>query len=180
MTPPMPRETRQQRRASRTRRLLVGGTLIVAGVGIASIAVYLLYLDRFITTTFDGRRWSVPARVYAQPLELYPGLPIEAAEVELEFKRLGYRSGRLNAPGSYIRNGNEIRAVLRAFHIQRCSATGDPDSCAHRGSRARFTDCRSTADQSRAPRTAADRQFFRNSRRGSADRDAGGNSAAAH
>ena len=111
----MPRETRQQRRVNRTRSLLVGGTLIVACIAIASIAVYLLYLDRFITTTFDGRRWSVPARVYAQPLELYPGLPIEAAEVELEFKRLGYRSGRLNAPGSYIRNGNEIRAVLRAF-----------------------------------------------------------------
>ena len=31
------------------------------------------------------------------------------------FKRLGYRSGRLNAPGSYVRNGNEIRAILRAF-----------------------------------------------------------------
>ncbi len=111
----MPRKTRQRRRAGRTRHLLVGGILIVACVGIASIAVYLLYLDRFITTTFDGRRWSIPARVYAQPLELYPGLAIEAAEVELEFKRLGYRRGRLNAPGSYVRNGNEVRAILRPF-----------------------------------------------------------------
>src|SRR5262245_13487704 len=111
----MPRENRRQRRVRRTRNALAGGALIAMGIGIASIALYLLYLDHFITTTFDGRRWSVPARVYAQPLELYPGLAIEASEVELEFKRLGYRRGRLNAPGSYVRNGNEVSAVLRAF-----------------------------------------------------------------
>ena len=111
----MPRKNRQQPRARRTRRLLIGGTLVVLLVGVAMLALYLLYLDRFITTTFDGRRWSIPARVYAQPLELYPGLAIEAAAIELEFKRLGYRRGRLNAPGTYVRNGNEVRAVLRAF-----------------------------------------------------------------
>jgi penicillin-binding protein 1B len=91
--------------------------LIVGCLGIALIAGYLLYLDHLITSTFDGRRWSVPARVYAQPLELYPGLVVEANEIEVELKRLGYRRGplNLNAPGNYTHTGNEVRATLRAF-----------------------------------------------------------------
>ena len=36
-------------------------------------AGYLYYLDRSISKTFEGRLWSVPAQVYAQPLELFAG-----------------------------------------------------------------------------------------------------------
>ena len=111
----MPRKPRKKPRTSRVKRLLIGGTLLAFGLCLALIAGYLLYLDRLITATFDGRRWSVPARVYAQPLELYPGFAIDTDELELEFKRLGYRRGALTAPGTYQRTGNELRAVLRAF-----------------------------------------------------------------
>ncbi len=100
---------------SRTRRLILGNLLIGACLGVAFVAGYLLYLNHVITSTFDGRRWSVPARVYAQPLELYPGLEMEADEIEVELKRLGYRRGPSNAPGSYTHTGNEVRAKLRAF-----------------------------------------------------------------
>jgi penicillin-binding protein 1B len=110
----MPRRKRR-RRPSRLRRafiraVVVGGALSVAlGVG------YLLYLDHVITSTFEGRRWSLPARVYAQPLELYPGLAFGARDLEVELKRLGYRKGHLDAPGNYIRNGADVRAILRTF-----------------------------------------------------------------
>ena len=33
---------------------------------------YLYYLGRGISETFEGRRWSVPAQIYAQPVELWP------------------------------------------------------------------------------------------------------------
>ena len=99
----MPRKKSKPPAGRRTQRLLIRNLLIGGGLGIALIAGYLLYLDHLITSTFDGRRWSVPARVYAQPLELYPGLPVEADEIEVELKRLGYRRGplNLNAPGNY-------------------------------------------------------------------------------
>jgi penicillin-binding protein 1B len=109
----MPRN--QRRKAGRARRFIVRTALLAVVVGGVLLAGYVLYLDHLITTTFEGRRWSIPARVYAQPLELYPGLEFDADDLQLELKRLGYRSGRLDAPGTYVRKGDEVRAVLRAF-----------------------------------------------------------------
>ena len=111
----MPRSKSKPPARSRTKRLILTNLLIVAFLGVALIAGYLLYLNHVITSTFDGRRWSVPARVYAQPLELYPGLAIEANEIAVELKRLGYRRGPSSTPGSYMQTGNEVRATLRAF-----------------------------------------------------------------
>jgi penicillin-binding protein 1B len=111
----MPRKKAKPARRSRFRLLILGNLLIALCVLGALATGYLLYLDRMITSTFDGRRWSVPARVYAQPLELYPGLELEAEDIEVELKRLGYRRGPLTAPGMYSRAGNEVRAVLRTF-----------------------------------------------------------------
>ncbi len=99
----------------RSKRLFLGNLLVFGCLGIALIVGYLLYLNHLITSTFDGRRWSVPARVYAQPLELYPGLPIEANDIEVELRRVGYHRGQSNAPGTYVHVGNEVRAVLRPF-----------------------------------------------------------------
>jgi hypothetical protein len=113
----MPRKKSPSPAGSRGRRLIIGNLVIAGCLGIALIAGYLLYLDHVITSTFDGRRWSVPARVYAQPLELYPGLAVEADEIEVELKRLGYRRGPLTTPGSYTHTGNEIRATC--VHVQR-------------------------------------------------------------
>jgi penicillin-binding protein 1B len=111
----MPREKSKKSRARRAKRSLVGVVLLSVVAATALLALYLFYLDRTITSTFDGRRWSVPARVYAQPFELYPGFPIDAAELEREFKRLGYRPAQSAAPGTYMRRGAELRATLRPF-----------------------------------------------------------------
>src|SRR5512144_616472 len=111
----MPRKKTKPTRVGRAKRLVLGNVLIFSCLVLAMIAGYLLYLDHLITSTFDGRRWSVPARVYAQPIELYPGLQIEANDIEVELRRLGYHRGQLNAPGTYTHTGSEVRAVLRAF-----------------------------------------------------------------
>ena len=85
---------------------------------VALVAGYLLYLDRLITNTFEGRRWSVPARVYAQPLEIYAGRPLSRADFEVELKRVGYRAvPRAPDPGTYARGGETVRVFLRPFHF---------------------------------------------------------------
>ncbi len=55
-----------------------GGMVIVLLllVVFVAFAVYLKHLDRIIRQKFDGKRWSLPAVVYARPLELYPGLSL--------------------------------------------------------------------------------------------------------
>ena len=67
---------------------------VILWAGLLAVLVgsgYLYYLDRSISKTFEGRRWSVPAQVYAQPLELYVGKRLTNARLQVALKRLGYR-----------------------------------------------------------------------------------------
>jgi penicillin-binding protein 1B len=73
---------------------------------VAAAAAWVLHLDRVVTREFQGRLWSVPARVYAAPLDLYTGAPVNANDLEEELRRLHYRSGDPAAgPGIYRRKG---------------------------------------------------------------------------
>ena len=120
---PSPKRRRRSRRThlSLRRRILrysLLGSLVAGSVVVVAVAGYLFYLDRTITSTFEGRRWSVPAVIYAQPLELYPGASLTLADVTAELGRLGYeaRAG-LNAPGSYKRTADRLEIYLRAFRF---------------------------------------------------------------
>ena len=60
-------------------------------------------LDTRIQEVFDGPKWSIPARVYARPLELYAGLNLDQSTLVEELERLGYTqitTGNLQ-PGQY-------------------------------------------------------------------------------
>ncbi len=84
-------------------------------IAIAVALVYCLYLDRVVTRQFEGRRWTLPAQIYAAPLELYAGLPLSASAVEHELQRLEYRrSSQLDHPGTYREQGGRIEIALRA------------------------------------------------------------------
>ncbi len=91
---------------------MVGAFVLIGVVG------YLIYLDRTITKTFEGRRWSVPAQVYAQPLELHAGAALSRAALRTELERLGYRQhANLPTPGTYKLWGNEMEIYLRSFRF---------------------------------------------------------------
>ncbi len=113
--PKAQRQKGQQRSLKRSLlRYAFVGTLLV-GVALAG---YLVYLDRTITKTFEGRRWSVPAVIYAQPLEIFPGARLTLSEVTRELQRLGYQpSASLQAPGTYKRTANRLHAHLRGFRF---------------------------------------------------------------
>ena len=67
-----------------------------------------------VTRQFEGRRWTLPARVYAAPLELYAGLALGSPEVVHELERLHYRKvTQLDRPGTYRVNGARIDVALR-------------------------------------------------------------------
>ena len=50
----------------------------------------IIYLDYTVRDRFEGKRWKLPAQVYARSLELYPGLAISPQELtdELILARL--------------------------------------------------------------------------------------------
>jgi penicillin-binding protein 1B len=52
----------------------------VAMVVLAAV-VYGIYVDRDVVHQFEGRRWTLPAQIYAAPLELYAGLPLSQADL---------------------------------------------------------------------------------------------------
>lgn len=95
------------------RLLVVYGTLIV----IALLAVWTVYLDQKVREKFDGKKWSLPARVYSRPLELYEGLPITPSLFEQELNALGYRSvAAVNAPGQVLRRTLSTRDANYQIH----------------------------------------------------------------
>jgi penicillin-binding protein 1B len=102
----------------KTKRTILAGSLLVLGVLVIALLVWIIYLDRIVTAQFEGRRWTLPAQVYAEPLELYAGESFGADTLEQELKRLGYR--RVDAaeqPGSYSRRGSRIDLVNRRFQF---------------------------------------------------------------
>ena len=78
--------------------------------------VYVIYLDFEVRTQFDGKKWSVPARVYARPLELYVGKPLTHEQIVFELKTSGYRLNQESPKaGYYQKSGNSYRIVIREF-----------------------------------------------------------------
>ena len=87
-------------------------------LGVLFVAGYLIHLDRTIIETFEGRRWSVPALVYAQPLELFPGAAISLKDMVQELERVGYRqTANARAPGEFKRADNTLTVYARAFRF---------------------------------------------------------------
>ncbi len=90
----------------------------VLALGIVALALYVGYLDQVIRNKFEGKRWDLPAVVYARPLELYAGLPFSAGQLEEELQLAGYRKDATAVyPGSYDRGGNLMHLVTRTFHF---------------------------------------------------------------
>ncbi len=73
------------------------------------MTIWTIYLDIQVRNKFEGKKWALPARVYAQPLELYQGLSLTPAIFEEELKALGYLfGGDITKPGNLIKKVSMI------------------------------------------------------------------------
>src|SRR5205807_9677889 len=80
-------------------------------------AAFTLYLDMRVRSEFEGRRFALPARIYARPLELHAGLRIPQAAVVEELREAGYREGAQEgeSPGWFSRSADGLEIALRPF-----------------------------------------------------------------
>ncbi|MCB2191928.1 MAG: penicillin-binding protein 1B [Deltaproteobacteria bacterium] len=84
--------------------------------GLLAAAVFTLYLDVTVRSRFEGKRFALPARVYARPLELYPGLKLSPGEMKRELALLRYHpASQPKRPGTYDWNGQTLDLVTRPF-----------------------------------------------------------------
>lgn len=108
---------RRKKAAGSRRRLTKRNVLLVASLLVLVLAaLYVVYLDFVVRERFEGRRFALPARVYARPLELYPGLELTPAELIAELELLGYRdTASPREPGSYRWRNQRVELVTRSF-----------------------------------------------------------------
>ncbi len=81
-----------------------------------ALSGYLLYLDIIIRDAFEGRRFALPARVYARALELYPGVKLAPEDFAAELRLLAYRgSPEPGVPGTFRRTRHGFEVTTREF-----------------------------------------------------------------
>ncbi|HEY3487148.1 MAG TPA: penicillin-binding protein 1B, partial [Gammaproteobacteria bacterium] len=90
--------------------------VVLAGVAASLLFGFLfcIYLDAEIRTKFEGRRWSLPARVYARPLEIFVGQEFDKKDLLQELSFLKYSAGT-NAPGTFRDMPNAVLLNTRGF-----------------------------------------------------------------
>ncbi|MCG7200910.1 penicillin-binding protein 1B [Marinobacter pelagius] len=86
-------------------------------IGLVLLAGWMVYLDAVVTSRFEGRRFEIPSRVYARPLELYDGAGISTAALQRELELSGFRRGDGTKGGSYSRSGNRFVISTRGFRF---------------------------------------------------------------
>ena len=134
-------------------------------------AGFTLYLDFRVRNEFEGRRFALPARIFARPLELHVGLRIAAGGRgrRAEAARLPRRGAPEGESGWFLREENRLEIALRPFvfwdgaqparsvtrRLRRRQGVGAAGLAPARTCRSRASSrCRSAASIPRGTRTA--------------------------
>jgi penicillin-binding protein 1B len=83
-----------------------------------SFALFCLigYLDYNVREKFEGKRWAIPARVYASPVELYAGQNLSIGKFEELLQRLNYHQDKqFTTEASYSKKDQQITVRTRGF-----------------------------------------------------------------
>jgi penicillin-binding protein 1B len=90
--------------------------LLGLGLAIGFLVPYTWHLDREVRSRFDDLSWQLPSRVYARPLQLVPGMPMNADMLGSELDAARYdEDAQAMAPGTFHRDGLRWTIARRAF-----------------------------------------------------------------
>jgi len=87
-------------------------------IGLVVTSVTVVYLDSVVCDRFEGKRWKMPARVYARPLDIYPGRKLTPSQMVSELALLGYREiPQPREPGTFRLRHQVLELVTRSFRF---------------------------------------------------------------
>ena len=85
---------------------------VILLVGLA----WLIYLDAQVRYKFEGKRWALPAQVYARALEIYDGRALNLKNLQYELSMLQYRNvSKPERPGEYTLGGSAARRRVTLY-----------------------------------------------------------------
>lgn len=97
---------------------LIRGVRVGASIALAALIAYLVHQDATVRHHFEGKKWSLPARVYAAPTELFAGAPTDADHCEALLQELKFRQdAELSSQGTYWRQDGSFRVKTREFQF---------------------------------------------------------------
>jgi len=103
-------------RSATWKRRALTGLLVAAALGLGFLVPYLLVLDHRVTERFGQLQWQLPTRVFGRPLELRPGMAMDAQTLKTELDAAAYRDdGAGVRPGTYRHEGGQWLIASRGF-----------------------------------------------------------------
>ncbi|PJE78983.1 Penicillin-binding protein 1B [invertebrate metagenome] len=110
--------TRKHRPWHERHRIFMVVVIIGAIVFFILSGIYTAHLDNVVTQKFEGKKWAIPAKVYASPLELYEGKRLSIDVLETQLVQQGYQKVKqVVVPGSYSRSGSTLVLYSRGFQF---------------------------------------------------------------
>ncbi len=105
----------------------LGWAIKLSLVGLVVLAGFAVYLDAVVQEKFSGKRWTIPAKVYARPLELFAGQKLSKEDFLTELDALGYRREAVaNGPGAAAVSGNTVDLNTRGFQFYEGMESAQP------------------------------------------------------
>ncbi|MCB1800437.1 MAG: transglycosylase domain-containing protein, partial [Gammaproteobacteria bacterium] len=97
-------------------RRLLKPLLALTVLALLLVGGYAIHLGKTVRVKFEGKRWAVPAQIYARPLDLYAGAAVSSDQLKEELRFLGYREvGQVSGPAQWSRKGSRFTIHSREF-----------------------------------------------------------------
>lgn len=85
---------------------------------VLGMVVYLIYLDNKVTRKFEGRKWQIPAQIFAQPLSISRNSKLSMPQLVEHLEQLNYRqTDKLTGAGQYLVSRDHVSVIRRAHEL---------------------------------------------------------------
>jgi penicillin-binding protein 1B len=90
--------------------------LVILLIGFVLLGAYMIRLDAIVRDKFEGKRWEIPAKVFARPLEIFNGARLTKDNLQQELTLLNYKkSDSYQTPGTFVEKGSTLYIHTRGF-----------------------------------------------------------------